>query len=53
LTDAGYVEISKSFVGKRPRTSARLTRTGRLAFERHVNALQQIVARAGVTILPD
>ena len=28
LTDAGYVEISKSFVGKRPRTSARLTRTG-------------------------
>ena len=53
LTDAGYVEISKSLVGKRPRTSARLTRTGRLAFERHVNTLQQIVARAGVTILPD
>ncbi len=52
LEDAGYVEIRKSFVGKRPRTSARLTRAGRAAFEQHVAALQEIVAKAGATVLP-
>lgn len=52
LEEAGYVEIRKSFVGKRPRTTARLTRAGRTAFERHVAALQQIVARSGASILP-
>jgi DNA-binding transcriptional ArsR family regulator len=44
LEAAGYVDIRKSFVGKRPRTSARLSTAGRTAFERHVAALQQIVA---------
>jgi DNA-binding transcriptional ArsR family regulator len=47
LVDAGYVEINKGFVGKRPRTSARLSRAGRGAFDQHVAALQEIVARAG------
>jgi DNA-binding transcriptional ArsR family regulator len=53
LEQAGYVQIRKGFVGKRPRTSARLTRAGRVAFERHVAALQEIVARSGVSLLPD
>lgn len=52
LEEAGYVEIRKGFVGKRPRTTAGLTRAGRTAFERHVAALQEIVARAGASILP-
>jgi DNA-binding transcriptional ArsR family regulator len=52
LEQAEYVEIHKGFVGKRPRTSARLTPAGRTAFEQHVAALQDIVARAGVTITP-
>ena len=52
LEQAGYAEIRKAFVGKRPRTSARLTPAGRTAFEQHVAALQDIVARAGVTITP-
>ena len=47
LEEAGYVEIRKGFVGKRPRTSARLSRAGRAAFEQHVAALQEIVARSG------
>jgi DNA-binding MarR family transcriptional regulator len=47
LESAGYVEIRKSFVGKRPRTSASLSKTGRRAFEQHVAALQQIIARSG------
>ena len=52
LEGAGYVEIRKGFVGKRPRTSARLTRAGRAAFEQHVAALQDMVARSGASILP-
>ena len=52
LEEAGYVEIRKGFVGKRPRTTARLTRVGRAAFELHVAALQEMVARSGATILP-
>jgi DNA-binding transcriptional ArsR family regulator len=52
LDEAGYVEIRKSFVGKRPRTSARLTLVGRAAFEQHVAALQEIVAKAGASLRP-
>ena len=50
LDEAGYVEIRKGFVGKRPRTSARLTIVGRAAFEQHVAALQEILARAGTSV---
>lgn len=50
LEEAGYVEIKKGFVGKRPRTSARLTRRGRAAFVAHVRALQELVAPAGESI---
>jgi DNA-binding transcriptional ArsR family regulator len=52
LEEAGYVELRRSFVGKRPRTSARLTSVGRAAFDQHVLALQEIVARAGASVLP-
>ncbi|MFG1843455.1 winged helix-turn-helix domain-containing protein [Micromonospora sp. NPDC049175] len=52
LDQAGYVEIRKSFVGKRPRTSVSLSRAGRAAFDGHVAALQEIVARSGLTVLP-
>ena len=35
LEDAGYVRIEKSFSGRKPRTTYRLTATGREAFERY------------------
>ena len=43
---AGYVQIRRGFVGKRPRTSASLSTAGRQAFEQHVAALQRIIARS-------
>jgi DNA-binding MarR family transcriptional regulator len=46
LESAGYVEIRKRFVGKRPRTSASLSTAGRRAFEQHVAAFRQILARS-------
>jgi DNA-binding transcriptional ArsR family regulator len=52
LERAGYVEIRKGFVGKRPRTSARLSKQGRVALERHVAALQEVLARSGASLLP-
>jgi DNA-binding MarR family transcriptional regulator len=46
LESAGYVEIQRRFVGKRPRTSASLSAAGRKAFEQHIAALQKILARS-------
>ena len=41
LEDAGYVEVRKGAVGRRPRTCFRLTPNGREAFQAHVAWLQQ------------
>ena len=51
LEEAGYIDVRKGFVGKRPRTSARLNTIGRAAFEQHVAALQEIVAKAGASVV--
>lgn len=40
LATAGYLEIEKSFAGKRPRTVCRITDGGREAFEEYVAALR-------------
>ena len=43
LSDAGYIEVEKSFVGKRPRTTCRVTEKGRQAFETYVEALRSYI----------
>ena len=40
LSTAGYIEIEKTFKGKRPCTICRITPKGRLAFEQYVEALR-------------
>jgi DNA-binding MarR family transcriptional regulator len=42
LEEAGYVEVTKGFVGRRPRTTCRLTRAGREAFLKHARALESL-----------
>jgi DNA-binding MarR family transcriptional regulator len=42
LETAGYLEVSKGRIGRRPRTWLRLTGVGRDALSRHVSALQHI-----------
>ncbi len=37
LEDAGYVKVQKSFVGKKPRTTLSITRSGRKAYEKYVD----------------
>ena len=46
LQDAGYVVVEKSFVDRRPRTTVRLSKKGREALGRHVDALEDIVRAA-------
>ncbi|HTT05548.1 MAG TPA: transcriptional regulator [Steroidobacteraceae bacterium] len=43
LERAGYVEIHKDFVGKRPRTRVSISPAGRLAFARHVAFLRAVI----------
>lgn len=42
LEEAGYVTITKAFVGRRPRSTVRLSDVGRDAFRRHVDHLQRL-----------
>ena len=43
LEQAGYVEIQKEFVHRKPRTYIRASGAGRDAFDAHVKALRLIV----------
>lgn len=44
LEVAGYVEVTKGRVGRRPRTWLALTAPGRAAYARHLDALRAIAA---------
>ncbi|WP_304072145.1 transcriptional regulator [Maricaulis maris] len=44
LEDAGYVMIEKSFLGRKPLTRVRITKAGRAAFARYVNAMSDLLA---------
>jgi DNA-binding MarR family transcriptional regulator len=43
LEEAGYVEVEKQFVDKKPHSIARLTTAGREAFKAYKNSLQQVL----------
>lgn len=45
LEKAGYIEVKKEFVGKKPKTSYRVTQAGREAFNEHLNALEKLLGR--------
>ncbi|MBS1556607.1 MAG: winged helix-turn-helix domain-containing protein [Bacteroidota bacterium] len=40
LSEAGYISIEKSFNGKKPLTTCRITKKGIKAFEDYVNSLK-------------
>ncbi|MHA7272709.1 winged helix-turn-helix domain-containing protein [Arthrobacter sp. TMT4-20] len=42
LEDKGYLEINKSFLGKKPHTVFRLTKAGRKAYRDHTTALKDL-----------
>ncbi len=46
LEDAGYVSCAKSFEGRVPKTTFRLTVEGRRALERYLSHLEAVIAHA-------
>ena len=47
LEKAGYIEIAKDFVGKKPRTQVAITPRGTRAFRSHVDYLRDVIEAAG------
>ena len=43
LSQAEYITVTKSFKGKRPNTTCKITRKGVLAFENYVKALKDYI----------
>ena len=43
LEEAGYLEVEKSFKGKRPNTMLRLTSQGRAAFQAYRQKMKQVL----------
>lgn len=43
LEKAGYIKVEKSFRGKRPLTTCKITKTGTAAFETYVNHLKSYI----------
>jgi DNA-binding MarR family transcriptional regulator len=44
LEEAGYIEVEKTFVDKRPNTRLRLTEAGRKAFDEYRTSLKGLFA---------
>ena len=38
-----YINIRKEFVGKKPKTSYEASKTGKLAFKKHLSALEKLL----------
>ncbi|MGO9603290.1 MAG: winged helix-turn-helix domain-containing protein [Candidatus Binataceae bacterium] len=47
LEEAEYIRCTKSFVGRRPRTTYRILQKGRAAFERYIDELEKIALGNG------
>ena len=47
LQQAGYIEIAKSFKGRRPHTTMRLTPVGQKAFVNYIETLRKIIEKGG------
>ena len=45
LEEAGYISITKSFLGRKPNTRMRLTRAGRRAFAEYLKVLSELVEK--------
>ncbi|NLZ19973.1 MAG: transcriptional regulator [Bacteroidales bacterium] len=45
LAAAGYITVEKGFQGKKPRTTCRVTDTGRAAFAAYVESLRSYIGK--------
>jgi DNA-binding MarR family transcriptional regulator len=45
LSEAGYIAVEKSFKGKKPLTTCKITKQGLKAFEEYVNSLKEYIGK--------
>lgn len=45
LSEAGYINVEKSFNGKKPLTTCKITKKGMKAFEEYVNSLKDYIKK--------
>ncbi|WP_407403707.1 winged helix-turn-helix domain-containing protein [Chryseobacterium sp.] len=45
LEKANFIEVKKEFIGKKPKTSYRVTQAGRSSFNDHLDALEKLIGR--------
>jgi DNA-binding PadR family transcriptional regulator len=43
LEDAGYIACKKAFIGRRPKSTYRITSLGRKALAKYLDAMQQLI----------
>ncbi len=43
LENANYILVDKSFVGRKPKTKYRATQAGKIAFKKHIDALENLI----------
>lgn len=43
LEKAFYIHVKKTFIGRKPNTSYMVTEEGRIAFQKHLNALEKLL----------
>ena len=43
LEKVNYIQVKKSFIGKKPNTSFSVTKEGKKAFKEHLDALEQLL----------
>ena len=49
LEKEAFIDVKKSFVGRKPNTKYFMTKAGRKAFEDHLKALEKLIKRGGGT----
>lgn len=44
LEKENYIEVSKQFIGRKPNTTYAVTNAGKLAFRKHLDALEALIS---------
>lgn len=48
-----YVTVNKSFIGRKPNTTYKITSTGKQAFELHLKALEELINQQNELLKPN
>ena len=46
LEKLDYLEVKKQFIGKKPLTTYRITKVGKISFEQHIEGLEKLIRGA-------